>query len=145
IIFCSIICITSLVSAVVWLLKQEDPLIDLKLFRIPSYAIACFLMFMAGFILYSSTVILPFLVQTQFGYDATTAGLVLSPAALGTLVMMAITGKLSAKVQARFLIPIGFSCIAYGMYYTMQFSPSTDYQTFVYMRLLQVLGLPLVF
>lgn len=145
IITASFVSAVSLVAAIFRLLKQNEPVVDLRLFRIRSYAIACFIMFIAGFVLYSSTVILPFLVQTQFNYDATMAGLVLSPGALVTLLMMIFVGKFSSKVEARYLIPFGFITLACGTYYTMSFSPETDYWTFVDMRLMQVMGLPFIF
>ena len=45
-------------------------------------------MLATGAILYATTQFMPLLVQTDFGYTATWAGLVLSPGGLVTMVMM---------------------------------------------------------
>ena len=56
---------------------------------------ACFLVMLAtGAILLATTQFLPQLVQQDFGYTATWAGLVLSPGGLVTMVMMFVVGRL---------------------------------------------------
>jgi len=46
----------------------------------------------------------PQLVQQEYGYTATWAGLVLSPGGIVIALMMPVVGTLSAKVQPRTLI-----------------------------------------
>jgi DHA2 family multidrug resistance protein len=89
--------------------------------------------------------LLPLMVQSQFGYDATTAGLIFTPGAVALLFLMPVSGKLVAKVQSRYLIAVGLLLITFGMYYTANVTPQTDYNMFVFMRFLQVLGLPFLF
>jgi MFS transporter, DHA2 family, multidrug resistance protein len=55
-------------------------------------------------------------VQTDFGHTAEWAGLVLAPGGLVTMVMFAVVGRLSAKVQPRYLIMIGALFAALSMY-----------------------------
>ena len=54
--------------------------------------------------------------QQDFGYTATWAGLVLSPGGLVTMVMMFVVGRLSAKVQPKYLIVAGAVIVALSMY-----------------------------
>ena len=69
---------------------------------------ACFLVMLAtGAILLATTQFLPQLVQQDFGYTATWAGLVLSPGGIVTMVMMFVVGRLSASVQPKYLIVAG--------------------------------------
>ncbi len=136
---------TTLISAFIWLLNQDDPIVDVRLLKNRAFGLGMVLIFFTGFALYGSSALFPIMVQTQFGYDATLAGLVLSPGALVLLVLMPISGKLVAKVQARYLIAVGLTLMAIGMYYTTNVTPQTDYHTFVFMRFLQVLGLPFLF
>ncbi len=51
-------------------------------------------MFVLGFALYGTTVLIPQFVQTLLGYTAELAGLVLSPAGLMMMCMMPIVGFL---------------------------------------------------
>ncbi len=140
-----IICAASLIVAVIWLLGQSNPIIELRLLKNRSFALPCFSMFCVGAALYSSSALLPILVESEFGYDAFLAGLVLSPGALILLVMMPLSGKLVPKIQPKFMIAYGFTMCALGMWYTSHITPDADYETFVLMRLVQVMGLPFLF
>ncbi len=136
---------TCLLSAIFWLLRQKDPVIDLRLLKERSFGVACLLIFFTGFALYGSSALLPLLVQSQFGYDATLAGLILSPGGVAVIVLMPISGKLISKIPAKYLVMFGFTLCAIGMWATSFVTPQTDYNHFVWMRILQVLGLPFLF
>lgn len=131
--------------AIFWLLKQKNPVVDLKLFKIPSFAMPCIMLFFVGFALYSSAALLPMLVQTNFGYDATLSGMVLSPGGIAVIFMMPIVGRLINRVQAKYLISFGMLISAFGMWATGLITPQTDYSTFVLVRILQTIGLPFLF
>lgn len=135
----------AIIGAIAWLLTRDDPIVDLTLFKERSFALGTILIFFTGFALYGSSALLPLLVQTQFGYDATLAGLVLSPAGVLLLFLMPLSGQLVSKVAAKYLILIGLTLCGVGMFYTAQFTPQTDYHTFVVMRVVQMVGLPFLF
>jgi len=62
------------------------------------------MIFCAFGVLYANTTSLPGLLQSLFGYDATTSGLVLSPAGIGAVLTLLATGLLLARgVDARYL------------------------------------------
>jgi DHA2 family multidrug resistance protein len=134
-----------IITAICWIIRQKNPIVKLSLFRLPSFSMPCIMLFFVGFALYSSSALLPMLVQTNFGYDATLAGLVLSPAGVIVMLMMPIVGKLVTKVQAKYLIAIGMLLNAFGMWLTGMVTPQTDYETFVIMRVFQTIGLPFLF
>lgn len=135
----------ALILAIYWLLQQKHPVVELKLFKIPSFGMPCVMMFFVGFALYGSTTLLPMMVQTNFGYDATLSGLLLSPAGIVVLFMMPVVGRLVNIVPAKYLISIGMLINAVGMWATGFITPQTDYSTFVLIRILQTLGLPFLF
>jgi DHA2 family multidrug resistance protein len=145
IIMMAFISFTSIAAAVIWLLQQEDPIVDLRLLKRRSFGLSCIMIFFVGFTLYGCSTLLPLLVQSSFGYDATTAGLVLSPGGLAVIIFMPISGRLVAKVQARYLVAIGMVLCSVGMFMTMHVTPQTDYDSFVMMRIMQVSGLPFLF
>ncbi len=103
------------------------------------------MMFFIGFVLYGCSTLLPLLVQTQFGYDATLAGLVLSPSGIALIVLMPFVGKLATKIQARYQIALGMLIVSIGMELTAFITPQTDFNTFILLRTAQVIGLPLLF
>jgi DHA2 family multidrug resistance protein len=145
IILFSVISAVCIASAIAWLLRQKDPIIDLALFKDRSFGLACLMVFFVGFSLYGGSTLLPLLVQSQFGYDATTAGLVLSPGGLVLIVLMPVVGKMVAKIQARYLICFGMFAISGGMFLTSLLTPQINYNGFVGLRIAQVIGLPFLF
>ncbi len=141
----TIIAAICLVSAVFWLLQQKDPVVDLRLIANKYFGPACLMIFFVGVTLYGASTLLPLLLQSEFGYDATLAGLVLSPGGLMVIIFMPIVGKLVSKIQARYLIGFGMALTAVGMFTTSFLTPQTDYHTFVMLRMMQTAGLPFLF
>lgn len=135
----------SLIIAIFWLWKQKQPVVNLRLFAIPSFAMPCLMMFFVGFALYGSATLLPMLVQSNFGYNSTLSGLVLSPSGIVVLLMMPIAGRLINVIQAKYLISFGMLLTAIGLWATGLITPQTDYNTFVLVRILQMIGLPFLF
>jgi MFS transporter, DHA2 family, multidrug resistance protein len=107
---------------------------------------ACFVVMLAiGAILYATTQFLPQLVQQNFGYTATWAGLVLSPGGLVTMVMMFVVGRLSGKVQPKYMIMTGAIIVALSMYDMTRVYGDLDFWFFARSRMLLGVGLPLIF
>ncbi|HXO59706.1 MAG TPA: hypothetical protein VN834_07880, partial [Candidatus Acidoferrum sp.] len=81
-------------------------------------------MLATGALLFGTTQFLPELVEQDFAYTATWAGLVLSPGGVVTMVMMFVAGRLSGKVQPKYLIAVGAVLIAASMYIMTTISTS---------------------
>jgi DHA2 family multidrug resistance protein len=141
----TLISVSALLAAIAWLLRQKDPVIDIRLMATRSFGMASLMIFFVGVTLYASSTMLPLLVQSEFGYDATTAGLVLSPGGFALIILMPVVGKLVNRFQAKHLIAFGMLTISIGMWMTSNLTPQIDYNTFVMMRVVQVLGLPFLF
>jgi DHA2 family multidrug resistance protein len=65
-----------------WELSRRNPTIDVRMVATRQFGASFIVMLAAGAILLATTQFLPQLVQQNFGYTATLAGLVLTPAAL---------------------------------------------------------------
>ncbi len=103
----SILAAVALVALVVWELRRADPIVDLRLLARRNFAVGNLLMFVLGFTLLGTTVLLPLYAQTMLGYTATEAGMVISPGGFALLLVMPAVGFLSGKVDARYLIAAG--------------------------------------
>src|SRR5271170_6602442 len=111
-----IIAVVGLVSLVVWEWFHKEPIVDVRLFKNFNFA-TCSLMFLVlGVALFSSTVLMPQLLQTLMGYTAQKAGMVLSAGALVVLVVLPMVGKLTTRFQARYIIAFGWITLAVSMY-----------------------------
>src|SRR5258708_25964855 len=99
-----------------WDMSHRNPMIDLRMLSTRQFG-ACFVvMLITGAILLATTQFLPQLVQQNFGYTATWAGLLLSPGGLVTMVMMFVVCRIAANVQPKYLIVAGAVLIAPSMY-----------------------------
>ncbi|MDP9145140.1 MAG: DHA2 family efflux MFS transporter permease subunit, partial [Actinomycetota bacterium] len=136
----------SLISLVVWELLHDQPLIDLRLFKNTNFLSANAMMLMLGIVLFSSLVMIPQFLQSLMGYDALNAGLALSAGGLVLLVGMPIAGKLTSRVQARFLIATGWAGIALSMVYSAQhLDLLISFGSAAWLRVVQSVSLPLLF
>ena len=98
-----------------------------------------------GAILYATSQFLPLLVQTDFGYTATWAGVLLTPGGLVTMVMMFVVGNLSSRFQPKHLIMVGAIFCAISMYQLTNVYGDLDFWFFARTRMVLGIGLPLIF
>lgn len=144
--FFAFVSISCLGSAVYWLLRRDDPVVDLRLLANRSFGLGSILIFITGFVLYSSSALLPIMVQSLFGYNATMAGLILSPGAVFVLLLMPVSGQLVSRVPARYLVVMGLTACGIGCYLSsVMISLDSTYNTFVMLRAIQMIGIPFLF
>jgi DHA2 family multidrug resistance protein len=105
-----------LISLVVWEWFQNEPIVDVRLFKDFNFATSSLMFLMVGMALFSSTVLMPQLLQTLMGYTAQKAGMVLSAGALVVLIALPMVGRLTTRFQARYLIAFGWITLAVSMY-----------------------------
>ncbi|OIR09101.1 multidrug export protein EmrB [mine drainage metagenome] len=137
--------LVSLISFVLWELGQDDPIVHLDLLKRRNFGLANLLMFLLGFVLLGSTVLLPALVQRLFGYTATEAGLVITPGGFSIMLLMPLVGRLVSVVDPRWIIATGLAVTAGALFYMTGFDLSTDYNHFMLARIYQAMGLALLF
>ena len=141
----AVICAVAFVLMIPWGLSRRNPIIDLRMVATRQFG-ACFLVMLAtGAILLATTQFLPQLVQSDFGYTATWAGLVLSPGGVVTMVMMFVVGRVAAKVQPKYLIVAGAVLIAISMYDMTNVYGDLGFWFMARSRMLLGVGLPLIF
>jgi DHA2 family multidrug resistance protein len=138
--------IVGFIGLVVWeTMVEPDPIVDLPLLKNGSLSASMFLMFVMGFMLNATTVLLPQFAQQILGYNATNAGLILMPGGFVLMVMMPVTGVLVNKFQPKYLIAIGLSIVAFALYWLTGFNTEVAFRNLVIVRAVQCIGLPLFF
>src|ERR1700757_375096 len=141
----SVVCAAAFVLMIPWEMSHRNPMIDLRMVATRQFG-ACFLAMLAtGAILLATTQFLPQLVQQNFGYTATWAGLLLSPGGLVTMFMMFVVGRLASKVQPKYLIIVGAVLIALSMYDMTNVYGDLGFWFFALSRIYIGVGLPLIF
>jgi len=141
----AVISALAFVLMIPWEMTRRNPMIDLRMVASRQFG-ACFLVMLAtGAILLATTQFLPQLVQQDFGYTATWAGLLLSPGGVVTMVMMFVVGRIATKVQPKYLIIAGAALIAMSMYAMTSVYADLGFWFMARSRMLLGVGLPLIF
>jgi MFS transporter, DHA2 family, multidrug resistance protein len=139
------ISVASLVWVVIWEWYQKDPIIDLHLFRERTFATANFLMFMLGFALLGSTLLLPLFMQTMLGYTAERSGIALSPGGFTIMLAMPLVGFLLSRYSPRWLLMFGLTVLSLSLFHMTKFDLDIDFRTVTMARVYQAVGMAFLF
>ena len=126
-------------------LSMADPFIDLALFSDRNFVVGLILIFIVGVVLLATLSMLTPYLEKLMNYPVLTAGLVLAPRGVGTMVAMLLVGRLIRHVDGRILIATGFGLTALSLYFMTGFTPDVSQGTLVRTGLLQGFGLGFVF
>jgi len=142
----AVVACVCLVGVVFWELHSKDPVVNFRLLKNRNFGLATFTMFLLGFVLYGSTVLLPIFLQTLMGYTALLSGLALSPGGVAVLLLMPLVGKLlSHKVEPRWLLMFGLAMSALGLFQMAGFNLQVDLGTAIRARVVQSFGIAFLF
>ena len=135
-----------LIGLIFWELRHRSPVVNFRPLRERNFAACCIFIFFAFAVLYGASTSLPGLLQSLFGYDALSAGLVMSPAGLFALLAMPVIGALLGRgTDARWLLATGLLVMAAGNYWMSQMNLDISPGEVVWPRVLVVLGLSMCF
>ena len=89
--------------------RLEEPLLDLRIYTYPAYAVASVVSMVLSVAMFSGMILTPAYVQNVRGIEPFEAGLMMLPGALAMGIMSPITGKLFDKFGPRILAVIGLA------------------------------------
>jgi DHA2 family multidrug resistance protein len=114
IVFLSATAFISLVSFIIWELKIDNPVVNLKILRFRSLSIAAVLTFITGMGMYTSIYLTPVVAQRLLGFTPTQSGLLLLPGSIIAVLALVITGKLLQRgTSPALIVLLGFLCFIY--------------------------------
>ncbi|GGE67872.1 MDR family MFS transporter [Priestia taiwanensis] len=105
--------------------KATDPIISFSLFKRPIFAASQAIAFFYGAAFIIPAVYIPMYMQGVHGGAATSAGLVLMPMMLGSVVGSSAGGILASKVSFRSLMTVSVMFFAIGIYFLSTLTPTT--------------------
>ncbi len=140
-----IVALIAIIGGIIWELRHTDPVVEIRLLAERNFALASIFYFILGFVLFGSTVLIPQLLQSLFGYSATDAGLVLGPGALVIVVLAPFMVKFVPKIGPQILIIIGYLFLGAAMWHFSHLDLSADYGYFAWARAFQGVGLGFLF
>ncbi len=140
-----ILTVVGLVGAVSWLLTAKRPAVNLNVFADKNFAVGSILVGVLGMVLYASSVLIPQFSQQVIGYNATLAGLVLSPGGVVVILLIPFVGRAMKRIQARYIIAAGFSIMGISMLISAHLIPLIDFRHLVIYRMVQTASLAFLF
>jgi MFS transporter, DHA2 family, multidrug resistance protein len=141
----SIMSAAALLFAIYWEWTHDDPVVDLHLFRDRTFGISNLLMFMLGFALLGSTLLLPLFMQTLLGYTAEQSGLALMPGGFTIMLLLPLVGFLLSRYSPRWMLFFGLSMLSLSLFNMTGFDLQINFRTVILARVLQAAGMAFLF
>jgi MFS family permease len=110
------LCVLGFYLFTVHTVSARDPFIDPALFRNRNFVIGIILIFIVGVVLLATLAMLTAYLEQLMNYPVLTAGLVLAPRGVGTMIAMLIVGQLIRYIDARLLIATGLGTTGFALY-----------------------------
>ncbi len=141
----ALICASAFYIFLVHTFTANSPFVNPKLFLDRNFALSFVFIFVVGMTYLASLALMTPYLQTLMGYPVMTAGLVMGPRGLGTMLCMFVVGRLIGRVDTRILLTIGFGLTAGSMYLMTGWTPDISQWTIVWVGFVQGMGLGFMF
>jgi EmrB/QacA subfamily drug resistance transporter len=112
-----------------WELRRERPMLDMTLFRKPSFSGASLAIALVFFALYGSLFCLTQYLQFVLSYDALAAGIRITPVALGIVLGTGLSTRLRPRLGTRLVVAAGLTLTAAGLAILATISDTSGYGT----------------
>ncbi len=139
-----IVGIASLVVFVFVEWRTPEPLLDLHLYTIPSFALANIASTVGIIALFGAEFLLPLYLQILRGESAFQTGLILLPLAIASAITSVVAGRISDRIGPRVPIVIGFLLIAYNTYQLSQITLTTSIVFIMFLVAIRGFGIGLI-
>ena len=126
--------------------NNKQPLVDISLFNSRSFSLANIVRLLMNFTIGGVLFIIPVYVQGVLGADPLTTGFTLIPMSVAIFIMSSSAGKLSTRIQPRYILAMGcLASMAGSVYLSLIFSPSTTILDMIPGIFLLGIGMGIVF
>lgn len=146
IVFISLLCgIGSLVLFSIRQLSLKQPLLELRVFKYPSFTLGVVIIFIAFMMPISVSIILPTFMQSGLGISPAMAGFAVLPGSILNALIAPISGRLCDKVGGKPLAIIGFSILTVAMFILSHVSASVTLAELIILHICIFSGVSLIF
>lgn len=140
-----LIAVAGFVFFLIWELTEKHPVVDLTLFKIRNFWAGVIAFSLAYGTFFGNLVILPLWLQTQLGYTATDAGLVLAPVGFLAILLTPFVGKNLGRWDPRWAVTFGFAMFAVVFFMRSGFTSGVDTRALMIPTILQGIPMALFF
>lgn len=141
----TVVAIVALSFFIAWELTEENPLVDLRLFKRRNFAVGTIAMSLGYLVFFGGIVIFPLWLQTNLGYTAIWAGLAAAPIGILSVILSPIVGRHLHRLDLRLTTTISFLVFAGVSFWTSTFPSTVSFSELVWPRLVQGIALATFF
>jgi len=135
----------SFIAFVIWELRVDQPIVDLRVLLNRNFTLGIIMIFALGVVLYGTIALLPLFLQTLLGYPAYQSGLTLSPRGFGSMFAMILVGRIIARVDTRWLMALGFGLLAYSAFLFGNFNLDISMRSVIWPNIINGMSTGLIF
>ncbi|TWT24088.1 MDR family MFS transporter [Planomicrobium sp. CPCC 101110] len=136
--------IVSLVVFVFRQLKLKEPLLEVRIYKYPMFALSSVISIALSMSMFSAMILMPIYVQTIKGISPIESGLLMLPGALAMGFMSPVTGRLFDKFGAKVLAIPGLAIVVFTTYLFSQLSLETTYLEIMAIYTARMFGISMV-
>jgi EmrB/QacA subfamily drug resistance transporter len=119
-----------LLGSFAWIeLHRRDPMLDFRLFKVPTFTGAQITAFSISSGMFAQFLFLPLYLENVLGYSAVATGVRFLPLSLVSFVCAPIAGRLSARVPVRFLLGGGLAVCGVALLLMWGIAPDSSWTT----------------
>jgi DHA2 family multidrug resistance protein len=115
------------------------------MFRDRNFAAGMLFIAIVGLTYYASMALQPPYLQELMNYPVVSAGLVMGPRGIGTMISMLFVGRMVGRVDTRILVVVGLSLTAWSFYQMTAWTPDISQGTIIGVTMVQGFGLGFLF
>ena len=137
----TLIAVIALAFFIVWELTAEHPVVDLSLFKLRNFTGGTIALAIGYGLYFGNLVLLPLWLQTDIGYTATNAGLVLAPVGLFAVLLSPVVGKFLPRIDPRKIATVAFLVFALVFWMRSRYTTGVDTFSLMLPTVIQGIGM----
>lgn len=141
IVILSIVSFLALVFLVIWVLTDDNPIIDLRLFKNRNFALGTGLTALSFMALFGAIVLSPLMLQMNMGYTSTWAGCAVASMGIPSFISVIIVAKLMDKVSLRILVAFSFTVFAISFFFFTRLDTNSSFGLIFLSRFVMGIGI----
>jgi DHA2 family multidrug resistance protein len=122
----AVVAAIAFVAWIIWELNEENPIVDLSIFRSRNFAIGSAVFCLSYALFFGTNLLQPLWLQTHMGYIATWAGLVAAPSGVVAIFLTPFSARLMNRIDARWTASASLAIMAISFYMRSGFTPDVD-------------------
>jgi MFS transporter, DHA2 family, multidrug resistance protein len=145
IVILAIVAVVGFAFFLIWELTEAHPVVDLSLFRRRNFWVGTLALSLGFGAFFGNVVLLPLWLQQYMGYTATWAGVILAPVGVLAIVLLPAVGKMSHKVDPRYMSTFAFLTFGLVLWMRSLFNTQADVETLLIPTIVQGIGMAFFF